>query len=75
MKPPKAYIIGHLGGYGAASALLFAVLSGCSTEKESCAIQRWNYKVPQAHIEIHKQLLEEQRKLIIPKRDDESTDD
>ena len=75
MKPEISYLIGRLKGYGAASALLFAVLSGCSTRKEVSGPQPTQYRVPQAHIEIHKQLLSEQHKLIISKDADENIND
>ena len=75
MKSEKVYLIGRLGGYGAATALLAAILGGCSSGKKVCAINPTNYKVPQAHVEMHKRMLATQHQLIIPHKNDESTDD
>lgn len=75
MTPEKAYLIGRLGGYGAASMLLAAILTGCSTGKNACEPQSTHYKVPQAHVEMHARMMAGQRQLIISNKTDESTDD
>ncbi len=75
MKSEKAYFIGRHGGYGAATVLLAAILGGCSSGKNVCAINHTTYKVPQAHVEMHKRMLATQHQLIIPSKNDESTDD
>lgn len=75
MKPEKAYLIGRLGGYGAASMLLAAILTGCSTGSKVCEPQPTKYKVPQAHVEMHERMMAGQHQLIIPSKDDENTDD
>lgn len=75
MKLEKAYYIGRLGGYGAASALLAVILAGCSSGKNVCEPQPTHYRVPQAHVEMHERMMAGQHQLIIPVKDDESTDD
>lgn len=75
MKSEKAYFIGRLGGYGAATVLLGAILGGCSPGKNVCETQPTHYKVPQAHVEMHKRMLATQHQLIIPSKNDESADD
>lgn len=75
MKSEKAYFIGRLGGYSAASMLLGAILTGCSTGKNACEPQPTLYKVPQAHVEMHARMMAGQRQLIISNKTDESTDD
>ncbi len=75
MKPEKAYYIGRLGGYGAASALLAVILSGCSSGKTVSEVQTPQYKVPQAHIEMHERMMAGQHQLIIPSKDDENSND
>lgn len=74
MKSKKAYLIGRLGGYGAASALLFSILGGCSAGKKVCEPEAAHYKVPQAHIEMHERMMAGQRQLIMQDKTDESTD-
>lgn len=75
MKSEKAYLIGRLGGYSAASALLLSILGGCSAGKKVCEPEPIHYKVPQAHIEMHERMMAGQHQLIIPVKDDESTND
>ncbi len=75
MKSEKAYLIGRLGGYGAASMLLAVTLGGCSTGKNVCEPQPSHYKVPRAHVEMHERMMAGQHPLIIPVKDDESTND
>ena len=67
MKSEKAYLIGRLGGYGAASMLL--------AEKNVCEPQPSRYKVPRAHVEMHERMMAGQHQLIIPVKYDESTND
>lgn len=74
MKPEKAYLIGRLGGYGAASMLLAVTLGGCSTGKNVCEPQPSCYKVPRAHVEMHERMMAGQRQLIMQDKTDESTD-
>lgn len=75
MKPEKAYLIGRVGGYGAASAMLAVILAGCSTGKTVSEVQTPQYKVPQALIEMHERMMAGQHQLIIPDKNDENTDD
>ena len=75
MKSEKAYLIGRLGGYGAASVLLAAILAGCSAGKKACEPQPTRYSVPRAHVEMHERMMAGQRQLIISNKTDESTDD
>lgn len=75
MTPEKAYLIGCLGGYGTASMLLAAILTGCSTGKNACEPQPTHYKVPQVHVEMQARMMAAQRQLIISNKTDESTDD
>lgn len=75
MNLKQAYTIGRLGGYGAASLLLASVLCGCSTSQPVCSSSQRNFRVPQAHIEMHKKMMANQHKLIIPEKSNESSDD
>lgn len=75
MKPEKAYSIGRLGGYGAASALLAVILAGCSSGKNVSETQPTHYKVPRAHVEMHERMMAGQHQLIIPSKDDENSND
>lgn len=63
MKENIAYRLGRTGGYGVAVALLGLTLGGCSATKPISEAHEPVVKLPAAHIEFHKKMLADQKKL------------
>lgn len=63
MKENIAYRLGRSGGYGVAVALLGLTLGGCSASKPISEAHETVVKLPAAHIEFHKKMLSDQKKL------------
>lgn len=50
--------------------ILFGMmLGGCSSQKELVPVPVKTYRPPQAHIELHKKLLSQQKQLMISNKD------